>query len=454
MTKKKVVFSLGLKLLLSILIALILSAGLYLASSSIGDGIIANSYMSDEAIASRSTANMTNFSSYVSTDAVGTADIRKLTKWLKANKGIYLCIIDPASGAIIYESGWEMDDVLTVTDDAGSASDQVVMDGNGTIEWTQAFTDGTYRVSLTDYTETRRYGLVTFISLLIAVVAFFAINTLYIIRITHRIKTLSDEVFSIENGQNERPITDKGNDEIGMLADTVDNMRHALINKSRKEKEAWSANNELITAMSHDIRTPLTSLIGYLDILKNKDTTDEGTRDEYIAHCADKAAQLRTLSDKLFEYFLVFGSETVTTRLETFAAAEVFPQILGEHQEELELNGFSVESSLAPLSGSVTVDVNYLSRLFNNLFANIVKHGSTTRPVTITLTTENGMIMITLENGIKPEALKTDSNSIGLKTCKKICESLKGTLTTGIASGVFTVTVSLPFSAKEESSHE
>ena len=57
------------------------------------------------------------------------------------------------------------------------------------------------------------------------------------------------------------------NDEIGRLAESVDAMRDSIVDRLNSEKKAWDANTQLITAMSHDIRTPLTSLIGYLDII-------------------------------------------------------------------------------------------------------------------------------------------------------------------------------------------
>ena len=81
------------------------------------------------------------------------------------------------------------------------------------------------------------------------------------------------------------------------------------MDRMNSERAAQEANNQLITSMSHDIRTPLTSLIGYLDIISGHKYKNEQELQKYIGSCSDKAVQLKDLSDKLFQYFLVYNNE-------------------------------------------------------------------------------------------------------------------------------------------------
>ena len=70
--------------------------------------------------------------------------------------------------------------------------------------------------------------------------------------------------------------------------------------------------------MSHDIRTPLTTLIGYLDILDSGDYRSQEELERYIGNCKQKALQLKDLSDKMFQYFLVFGRDSLEMENETY----------------------------------------------------------------------------------------------------------------------------------------
>ena len=105
-------------------------------------------------------------------------------------------------------------------------------------------------------------------------------------------------------------------------------MRLSIIQKHQREKEAWDANSQLVTSMSHDIRTPLTSMIGYLDIIKSEKYQSAEELERYISSCREKAFQLKELSDKLFQYFLVFNSGENEKHLEVFDANVLLTQIL------------------------------------------------------------------------------------------------------------------------------
>ena len=171
------------------------------------------------------------------------------------------------------------------------------------------FVDGTLLIRIVDYTEDFVYSLVNAFSI---VVAFFALAVIMIFNFTGtatRVNKLAHNVKLVESGNLEMPIILDGNDELTSLAADVNSMRNAVVDTMSKERQAWEANAELITAMSHDIRTPLTVLLGYLDLMELQNSDENSA--EYIEACKKNALRLKRLSDDMFSYFLVFGKNEV-----------------------------------------------------------------------------------------------------------------------------------------------
>lgn len=86
------------------------------------------------------------------------------------------------------------------------------------------------------------------------------------------ISKLSDEIAILEGGSLDYKITIKGKDELAALAEGLENMRISFCNMIEQEAEITSENNRIITEMSHDLRTPVTSMMLYTEILKKEDT--------------------------------------------------------------------------------------------------------------------------------------------------------------------------------------
>src|SRR5699024_9991579 len=103
----------------------------------------------------------------------------------------------------------------------------------------------------------------------------------------------SRQVEKIEDGNLEAPLQGKGRDELSRLASSMDSMRDSLVEQLQSEKKAWQTNQELITSISHDLRNPLTSLIGYTELLNDDSTLQKEEQRKYLAICLDKAYQLK-----------------------------------------------------------------------------------------------------------------------------------------------------------------
>ena len=267
------------------------------------------------------------------------------------------------------------------------------------------------------------YNIMDVATVIMTVFAFLFVIMFYNTMVIGRIKRFSNEVVNISSGNLQSEIRVDSRDEIGRLAMSVDNMRNSLLETMNNEKAAWAANTALITAMSHDVRTPLTSLIGYLDIIEGKKFRTEEDLIRYIHSCREKAFQLKDLSDELFSYFLVFGNPG-NAELEEVDAGILFQQLLGEHVAEVLNYGRNITLTYdIPEDVWVKVNVSSLRRLFDNLFSNILKYAGKDFPVEVCATYSENRIEILFRNTIWKEAKQRESTKIGVKTCRKLTRS-------------------------------
>ena len=232
-------------------------------------------------------------------------------------------------------------------------------------------------------------------------------------------------------------------DEIGQLALDVDAMRLSIIDKLQREEDAWKANSQLITAISHDVRTPLTALMGYLEIVSDENlSADE--RSAYLDVCKNNALRLKSLTDELFGFFLVFGKPTPDQQAEDFDAVTLLDQVLLEHVMDLTQQGFQVDTRADELHGILRVDLSHFRRVFDNLFSNIRKYADSSHPVSITQRIDRDELIITISNHINPSHPRVESNRIGLQTCHKLVAAMGGEFNQSRTKETFSVEVLLP----------
>ena len=184
-------------------------------------------------------------------------------------------------------------------------------------------------------------------------------------------------------------IPDFGGDEIGILGKELDGLRNSLNETILKEQESRRANQDLITALSHDLRTPLTVLTGYLEVLRLKRSPEN--EEEYLKRCLKKTEDIKELTDKMFEYALV--SEEKETPDMTWISTDYIEQCLLENCDFIKLAGFTFRLLMPPAAGVLESDNTMIKRIFNNLFSNILKYGNKEEAV------KNVQNMMNLLNG-------------------------------------------------------
>ncbi len=424
------------KLLGALILALLLALALFALTQAVGEYVIQWKYMTTEAIESRNLAHLTSLRDFVSRENVASGDLLALTQWCRQERNckimVYnrdtILIAEPDGGSLVSYNGMEQNNY--------PSADSVVN-----------FSDGARSVGITDSSEQRLYNLSKAGAAGLAFTLFLLVMLLYNRQVTNQIRSLSRKVRQVSQGDLTLEISPKSRDEIGSLAADVNAMRLSIIDKLQREERAWQANSQLITAISHDVRTPLTTLMGYLDILDGAPDLPEAQRRQYLAICRRKAENLRELTDELFAYFLVLGTPEPEAKLEEFDGDTLLAQLLGEFSAELRQKGFAVEETLPPLGQSLRVDIHHMQRIFSNLLSNVCKYAAPEVPVELRVQQAGDLLRIRIRNGVKADAGKVESTKIGLQTCEKLAAAMGGQFRRDQKDACFTAELYLPFPA-------
>jgi len=143
---------------------------------------------------------------------------------------------------------------------------------------------------------------VTPVVILVGTILFVFFFFIYMQRMVKYIEEINREIKVISQGQLESHIPVKSDDELGELAKSINLMASQLKNSIEEERNAEKTKNELITSVSHDLRTPLTSILGYLGLISNDDYKDEITMRYYVDIAYNKGKDLKKMIDELFEF--------------------------------------------------------------------------------------------------------------------------------------------------------
>ena len=322
--------------------------------------------------------------------------------------------------------------------------------GSDNVRYPVYFVDGTLIVAVVDFSEEFFSNLVFVISIAAALLVVAVIMICYFSTITKRITHLQKSVRKIEDGDLEHKIKLRGNDEIALLASDVESMRDAIVDNMTRERRAWEANAGLITAMSHDVRTPLTVLLGYLDLIEMQ---NEGQiSEEYIASCRENAMRLKNLSDDMFSYFLVFGKSEGDIALSRIDARVLVEHLISEYTLLLSEKGYVIEVEGDVPDVAIDIEERYFRRVIDNIFSNIVKYADKDAKIVLGANFGDGTLTFYCKNRRRTDREIPESNGIGLRTCDRMMEEMGGAMSTSESDGVFTVAISFPVRERDDKS--
>lgn len=494
--------SLKISMLYAMIVALILAFGTFIGLRTVLMAYIDNRYLSAESRLEREERYYEELQEYVDDGHLTSDDTEKLAEWVHSNRYLYVMIykddqllLDSGSADGILNPDKENEDGEKDPENGENGTD-TDPDNNENAGGEQSGTDtdpdkddfpnsgltvtfptkedliayaeakGTYPiemadgtpilVSIVDYTEYLYYDISNVASLAIAVVMLVAVIMIYFAGITGRITKLGRKVSKVTSGNMDYSITDGmkvGNDEIYKLAYNVENMRCSMLERISKEREAIASNNELITSMSHDIRTPLTVLLGYIDVMKMH--SQDETMHDYLGAAEHTTLRLKEMTDDMFNYFLVFGGEDKVADIEEYDLYTLFEQILSESGTLMREKGYDVREEtnaseiMIQSRPTILTDPPKLMRIFENVLSNVMKYADKSMPVSISVNLDDDKTNIKIVNTILRETEKVESNRIGLKTCRKLAEMIGASFEAQAEGDKFTVSITLKNGGKK-----
>ena len=245
---------------------------------------------------------------------------------------------------------------------------------------------------------------------------------------------------------------------LGSIADSINNISDGINVAVAERLKSERFKTELITNISHDIRTPLTSLITYADLLKSEGA-DSPRAAEYLDILIQKSARLKTLTDDLFEASKAAGGN-IDVNMETLDLADFIRQALGEMDARIQDSGLSFRLNL-PEHAPVQADGKLLWRVIDNLLSNVFKYALAGSRVYIDLAPESGQYRLDIKNisdrplNIDPselterfkrgdEARGGEGSGLGLSIAQSFVQAQGGRFSLSIDGDLFKASVSLP----------
>lgn len=241
--------------------------------------------------------------------------------------------------------------------------------------------------------------MIEFIALIfivfIVVTSFIFINKMD--NITNYIREISVSVNKVANGNMDINIPIKSNNELGDLAEDVNEMVFSIKALMEKEREWEKHKNNLITNISHDLRTPLTSVIGFLELIKNKKFSSEDELNHYCEISFSKANELKTCIYQLFEFTKISNGDIKLNKT-TVYINELIEQVTIGFIPLFQENNMEYRISSEEPKISIEGDPILLARVFENIISNAIKYGSSGKYLDVNIKKEDNKTSISFIN--------------------------------------------------------
>jgi len=211
----------------------------------------------------------------------------------------------------------------------------------------------------------------------------------YIDDILHAIKKIS-------SGDLNTNIDVRGDNEFSEIAANINKMSEEIRVLMESERHNEKSKNEMITNIAHDLRTPLTSILGYLDLINKRELTED-TKKEYLKIVYEKSKKLQDLIESLFN-FTKTNSSKLVLKIDKIDIIKLLCQLMEEFYPNFEDKGITCSVNTNIDSYVIDGDGTLLARLFDNLINNAVKYGADGKRIDVKIIAENNIVKIAVIN--------------------------------------------------------
>lgn len=286
------------------------------------------------------------------------------------------------------------------------------------------------------------YVIGTVVPAIFALVLFILLFLLSNRKLIGYICRLNEEVQILEGGNLEYQVSVEGNDEITDLAKSMNRMRESFQQQMETEQALHRANKQLITEMSHDLRTPLTGIMLYLEILRSHRYTSEDELQDYLEKIDAKAHHMKQMSDHLFQYSLEYskgGSKLYMKKMQ-----DAFGDTLESFRDELWERGFSLVFELNWAPCFIQVNDEYIRRIFENIASNAVKYAEPSATITVSTLDTFPYCGISVLNACASSRLQEAGSGIGIESIRSMMREMNGVCAVEHTETAFEISLLFP----------
>lgn len=307
------------------------------------------------------------------------------------------------------------------------------------------------------YISPRIYLIFTcFISLICAIIIML-ISKKMLTQVTNDYQILLQSAHHLSQGE----FNDKINQDLGLfnsLKDELNCINDGFKDAVSKEVASQKMKTELISNVSHDLKTPLTSIISYIDLLKNEDLSKE-QQDEYIDILDRNTKRLKTLIEDLFEVSKVNSGNIQLNPIDLDIHA-LLQQVLFEYQEQFEHHHLNLKNDYENKKIICHLDSEKTYRVLENLCQNICKYALEHTRVYLQIVETNQQVIVVFKNISAHEisnsddlterfvqgdtSRKSEGSGLGLAICKSFLEVQGGTFEVNVDGDLFKTTIIFP----------
>lgn len=205
------------------------------------------------------------------------------------------------------------------------------------------------------------------------------------------------DTFHMAEGNFDHQIQTNHHNDLDLLATNINNIMLRLNEAMSEERHIEYTKNELITNVSHDLRTPLTSIVGYLRLIEQDQYRDEVALRHYTGIAYEKSLNLERLINELFEYTRMQDKKFVLKKV-PISISEMLGQIISHNQYLFDKNNISCRESISEVQSFVLADGERLARVFENLIGNAILYGQDGKYIDILTEEKENQVLVKIIN--------------------------------------------------------
>ena len=275
---------------------------------------------------------------------------------------------------------------------------------------------------------------------------------------------LVDQISAVREGDMEAPLYLPEDSDLHDAVTNLNEIQGGMKEAIKEQLQSERMKVELIANVSHDIKTPLTSIISYVELLKEEEGLPDHVKD-YISILESKSQRLKTMVQDVFEVSKAASGE-LPVKLETIDFAKLLRQTMADMEEEIHSSCVTVRAQIPEEEEFIRADGQRLYRVFQNLIQNALKYSLDGSRVYIALKREDGMLTASVTNTSADEldgsidytarftrgdSSRTDGGSgLGLSIARSFTEACGGTFRIAIIADLFTAYVTFKAVSPEE----